>query len=67
MGGKPEFSQIDGKGHIYVNIEDKNEIVEVDAKNALVAKRYSIAPCDSPSGLAFDLKRPTSIRSAKTT
>jgi YVTN family beta-propeller protein len=57
MGGKPEFAQVDGKGHIYVNIEDKNEIVEVDAKNALVAKRYSIAPCDGPSGLAFDEKK----------
>jgi len=56
VGGKPEFAQIDGKGHIYVNIEDKNEIIEVDAKNALVAKRYSIAPCDSPSGLAIDPK-----------
>jgi len=59
VGGKPEFAQIDGKGHIYVNIENKNEIIEVDAKNALVAKRYSIAPCDSPSGLTFDLKKTT--------
>jgi YVTN family beta-propeller protein len=57
VGGKPEFAQVDGKGHIYVNIEDKNEIVEIDAKNALVAKRYSIAPCDSPSGLTFDAKK----------
>lgn len=57
MGGKPEFAQVDGKGHIYVNIEDKNEIVEIDAKNALVAKRYSIAPCDAPSGLAYDEKK----------
>jgi YVTN family beta-propeller protein len=56
VGGKPEFAQVDGKGHIYANIEDKNEIIEVDAKNALVAKRYSIAPCDSPSGLAIDSK-----------
>ena len=56
VGGKPEFAQIDGKGHIYVNIEDKNEIVEIDAKNALVSKRYSIAPCDEPSGLAIDPK-----------
>jgi YVTN family beta-propeller protein len=56
LGGKPEFAQIDGKGHVYANIEDKNEIVEVDAKNALVAKRYSIAPCDSPSGLVIDPK-----------
>jgi len=57
LGGKPEFAQLDGKGHIYFNVEDKNEIVEIDAKNALVSRRYSIAPCDSPSGLAFDPKR----------
>jgi len=56
VGGKPEFAQVDGKGHIFVNIEDKNEIIEMDAKNALVSKRYSIAPCDSPSGLAMDKK-----------
>jgi len=57
VGGKPEFAQVDGKGHIYVNIEDKNEIIEVDAKNALVSRRYSIAPCDEPSGLAIDVKK----------
>jgi len=57
LGGKPEFAQIDGKGHIFVNIEDKNEIAEVDAKNALVLKRYSIAPCEDPSGLALDPKK----------
>src|SRR5579863_2249010 len=56
LGGKPEFVQADGKGHLYVNIEDKNEIVEIDAKNALVSRRYSIAPCDSPSGLAISTK-----------
>lgn len=56
VGGKPEFSQVDGKGHVFANIEDKNEIIEVDAKNALVSKRYSIAPCDSPSGLTIDPK-----------
>lgn len=56
VGGKPEFAQVDGKGHVYANIEDKNEIIEIDAKNALVTKRYSIAPCDSPSGLAIDPK-----------
>ncbi|HTD43038.1 MAG TPA: YncE family protein [Bryobacteraceae bacterium] len=56
VGGKPEFAQVDGKGHIYANIEDKNEIIEVNAKDALVSKRYSIAPCDSPSGLVIDPK-----------
>jgi DNA-binding beta-propeller fold protein YncE len=57
VGGKPEFAQVDGKGHVYANIEDKNEIIEVDAKNALVSRRYSIAPCDEPSGLAMDPKK----------
>src|SRR5271157_202091 len=57
VGGKPEFAQIDGKGHVFANIEDKNEIIEIDAKNALVSKRYSIAPCDGPSGLAIDPKK----------
>ncbi len=54
VGGKPEFSQVDGKGHIFVNIEDKNEIVEINAAEGIVMKRYSIAPCDGPSGLALD-------------
>ena len=56
LGGKPEFAQIDGKGNVYANIEDKNEIVVIDAKNALVSKRYSNAPCDGPSGLAISAK-----------
>jgi YVTN family beta-propeller protein len=54
LGGKPEFSQVDGKGHVYANLEDKNQIVEINAKDATVTKHYSIAPCDSPSGLAID-------------
>jgi DNA-binding beta-propeller fold protein YncE len=56
VGGKPEFAQVDGKGHIYDNIEDKAEIIEVDAKTAAVTKRYSIAPCEGPSGLAISPK-----------
>lgn len=56
VGGKPEFAQVDGKGHIYFNLEDKNEIGEIDAKNAALTKHYSIAPCDGPSGLAIDPK-----------
>lgn len=56
VGGKPEFAQVDGKGHVYVNIEDKNEVIEVDARTSVVSRRYSIAPCDGPSGLAIDPK-----------
>jgi YVTN family beta-propeller protein len=54
MGGKPEFSAADGKGKIYVNIEDTAEIVEIDAAKMKETKRYSIKPCESPSGLAMD-------------
>lgn len=54
VGGKPEFSQIDGKGRVWVNIETTNEIVEIDTRKAAVTKRYSIAPCEEPTGLARD-------------
>ncbi|HYR87408.1 MAG TPA: YncE family protein [Terriglobia bacterium] len=56
LGGKPEFSVADGKGKIYVNIEDTSEVVEIDAAKAAVSKRYSLKPCDGPSGLAIDVK-----------
>ena len=56
LPGKPEFSIADGKGKVYVNIEDTNEIVEIDAPKASVTKTYSLSPCDGPSGLAFDAK-----------
>jgi DNA-binding beta-propeller fold protein YncE len=56
LPGKPEFSVADGKGKVYVNIEDTNEIVEVDAAKATVLKKYSLSPCDGPSGLAIDVK-----------
>ena len=57
VGGKPEFSQVDGKGHVFVNLEDKNEVAEINAQEGLIMKHYSIAPCDGPSGLAIDLSK----------
>jgi DNA-binding beta-propeller fold protein YncE len=56
VGGKPEFAQVDGKGHVYFNIEDTNEIGEIDAKLAAMTKHYSIAPCTAPTGLAINPK-----------
>ena len=55
LGGKPEFAVTDLNGHIYVNIEDKSEIAEIDSKTNVVQKRWSIAPGEEPSGLAFDV------------
>lgn len=54
LGGKPEFPTADGQGDIYVNIEDKNEIVHLDAKAMSVKAHWSIAPAQSPSGMAID-------------
>jgi hypothetical protein len=56
LGGKPEFAVADGKGSIFVNIEDKNELVQFDAQKITETHRWPLAPCKSPSGLAMDLK-----------
>jgi len=56
LPGKPEFSVADGKGKVYVNIEDTNEIVEIDAAKAAVTKKYALTGCEGPSGLAMDMK-----------
>ena len=56
LPGKPEFSVADGKGHVYTNIEDMNQIVEIDAAKAVVAKKYALTGCEGPSGMAMDLK-----------
>lgn len=56
LGGKPEAAVADGKGHIFDNIEDTSEIVEIDAKTMTVTKRWPLAPCTEPSGLAFDAR-----------
>ncbi|SFR89005.1 40-residue YVTN family beta-propeller repeat-containing protein [Dyella sp. OK004] len=54
LSGKPEFAVSDGKGNLYVNLEDTSQLVHVDLKAGKVAHTWPLAPCDSPSGLAFD-------------
>ena len=55
LGGKPETGVADGKGNVYVNIEDRSEIVRIDTKNLTVAEHYPMAGCEDPSALAFDV------------
>jgi len=58
LGGKPEFAVSDDRGHVYDNLEDTSEIVEIDAAKAVVLKRYSLKPaCGEPSGMAIDVKK----------
>lgn len=54
VGGKPETAVSDGHGKWFVNIEDKNEIVVINTRNFKVMARWSIAPGESPTGLAYD-------------
>lgn len=56
VGGKPETAVSDGKGKIFVNIEDKNEIVVIDAKNFTVTNHWGLDKEEGPSGLAIDTK-----------
>lgn len=54
LGGKPEFATTDNKGRVFVNIEDTNEVVELDSMKLAIAKRYSLKPCEEPTGMAID-------------
>jgi DNA-binding beta-propeller fold protein YncE len=55
-GDAVEAGVTDGKGTIYVNLEDSNEIVSFDAKSLVIRSRLSIAPCNEPTGMAIDVK-----------
>jgi YVTN family beta-propeller protein len=54
LPGKPEFPAVDGKGMVFDNIEDKSEIVRLDARTKTLTATWP-AGCESPSGLAFDV------------
>jgi YVTN family beta-propeller protein len=56
VGGKPEVPVTDNDGNIYVNIEDKNEIVKVDMRQLKVIAHWTLAPGEGPTGLAIDTK-----------
>ena len=56
LGGKPEFAASSGKGMVFVNIEDKSEVVAIDARNLTAQEHWSIAPGEEPSGMAIDTK-----------
>jgi YVTN family beta-propeller protein len=56
LDGKPEFSATDGKGTVFVNIEDKSCINVISTKDLKVTQHWPIAPGEEPSGLALDNK-----------
>lgn len=54
LGGAPESGVSDEAGNIYVNLEDKNEIVVLNAKKLTIEKRFAVHPGEEPTGLALD-------------
>lgn len=57
LGGAPEQAVTDGKGHIYVDIEDKANVAAIDAKTMTVTAHYDLGDKgNTPAGLAYDIK-----------
>jgi DNA-binding beta-propeller fold protein YncE len=56
LGGKPEFLAADGKGNVYINLVDKNEVAVVDMKDRKVTTRWSVSPGGAPVGMSMDTK-----------
>jgi DNA-binding beta-propeller fold protein YncE len=54
LGGKPEYGVSAGDGKVYANLTDTSEVVEIDAKTATVARRWSTALCKQPVSMAID-------------
>jgi DNA-binding beta-propeller fold protein YncE len=54
LPGGPEFAAADGHGKVFVNIETKSELAEIDSQALRVTNHWPLAPCKSPSGLAID-------------
>ena len=56
LGGKPEYGQSARNGMVYANLTDSSQVVEIDAKNLRVTRRWSTAPCKNPVSMAIDTK-----------
>jgi YVTN family beta-propeller protein len=57
VSGKPEFAVTDGRGLVFVNIEDKNSMAVIDVAALTVSKYWSLGNCKAPTGLAIDAQR----------
>jgi len=56
LGGGPEFAVSDGKGNLYVNLEEQNETLHIDVNTLQDKDRWPLAPCATPTSLAMDLE-----------
>jgi YVTN family beta-propeller protein len=54
LGGGPEFAASDGKGNLYVNLEEQNETLHIDVNTLKVKHHWPLAPRTTPTSLAMD-------------
>ncbi len=57
LDGKPESGAADGRGRVFVNIEDKNELTVIDSRALRVETTWPLPSCEEPTGLAMDRER----------
>ena len=62
LGGAPEAGAGDGKGLVFINLEDKGEVVKLDSKGLKVLNHWSLAPCKTPTGMAMDALGAPAVR-----
>jgi YVTN family beta-propeller protein len=55
LGGGPEYAVSDGKGNLYVNLEESAETLHIDVHTMKVKDRYKLAPCGTPTALSMDV------------
>jgi YVTN family beta-propeller protein len=56
VGGRPEFAVADGKGQVFLNLEDKNALVSIDSQKLTISNRWPVEGCEGPGSIAMDRK-----------
>jgi YVTN family beta-propeller protein len=56
VGGSLEMGEADGRGRMYVNVEDKNEVAVLDTRARKLVRRFALDGCDGPTGIAVDTR-----------
>jgi len=56
LGSKPEAAAADGKGHVFVNMQEKDIVAKIDSRKLVVEENWPTAPCHEPTSMAMDTK-----------
>jgi YVTN family beta-propeller protein len=56
LGSKPEAAAADGKGHVFVNMQEKDMVTKIDSRKLVAEESWPTAPCNQPTSMAMDTK-----------